>query len=143
MAKGEAVVLGMSILLRSGKRCLLRSYTYTCDSDDGVYEQLNASGITVPTFTLLAALSGKVPLVAIVAGNCFAGNAALVGVCDVIIATENSSLGMAGPAMIEGGGLGVFKVRKKQLDHYTNKKLNCVIASRERSGRPRCKLRTE
>jgi len=47
-----------------------------------------------------------VPLVAIVSGYCFAGNAALAGVCDVIIATEDSSLGMGGPAMIEGGGLG-------------------------------------
>ena len=43
------------------------------------------------------------------AGNCFAGNAALLGCCDVVIATENSSIGMGGPAMIEGGGLGVYE----------------------------------
>jgi acetyl-CoA carboxylase carboxyltransferase component len=55
-----------------------------------------------------ARLSGLVPLVGINSGYCFAGNAALLGCCDVIIATKNSSIGMGGPAMIEGGGLGVF-----------------------------------
>jgi acetyl-CoA carboxylase carboxyltransferase component len=50
-----------------------------------------------------------VPVIGIVSGYCFAGNAALLGQCDVIIATKNSYIGMAGPAMIEGGGLGVFK----------------------------------
>ena len=48
------------------------------------------------------------PLVGITSGRCFAGNAALLGCCDVIIATANSTIGMGGPAMIEGGGLGVF-----------------------------------
>jgi len=48
-----------------------------------------------------------VPLVAVVSGYCFAGNAALAGACDVITATPEASLGMGGPAMIEGGGLGV------------------------------------
>lgn len=57
-------------------------------------------------FALFAQLSGLVPTVAIVAGRCFAGNAALAGCANVIIATEDSNLGMAGPAMIEGGGLG-------------------------------------
>jgi acetyl-CoA carboxylase carboxyltransferase component len=65
------------------------------------------AGLDVTTFRLLAAMAGRQPLVAIVSGYCFAGNAALAGVCDVIIATEGSSLGMGGPAMIEGGGLGV------------------------------------
>ncbi len=63
--------------------------------------------LDVPTFRMLAALNGQVPLVAVVSGYCFAGNAALASACDVIIATEGSSLGMGGPAMIEGGGLGV------------------------------------
>ncbi len=63
--------------------------------------------LDVPTFRLLAGLRGKVPTLAVVAGYCFAGNAALAGSCDVVIATEGSSLGMGGPAMIEGGGLGV------------------------------------
>jgi acetyl/propionyl-CoA carboxylase alpha subunit/acetyl-CoA carboxylase carboxyltransferase component len=65
------------------------------------------AGLDVPTFRLTAALSGRVPMVAIVSGYCFAGNAALAGACDVIIATREASLGMGGPAMIEGGGLGV------------------------------------
>jgi acetyl-CoA carboxylase carboxyltransferase component len=60
------------------------------------------------TFLGLARLSGLVPTVAIVNGRCFAGNAALAGCCDVIIATQSTTLGMAGPAMIEGGGLGKF-----------------------------------
>jgi acetyl-CoA carboxylase carboxyltransferase component/biotin carboxylase len=62
----------------------------------------------IKAFTLLAKLSGLVPLVGVVSGRCFAGNAVVAGCCDVIIATEKTSLGMGGPAMIEGGGLGVF-----------------------------------
>jgi acetyl-CoA carboxylase carboxyltransferase component len=54
-------------------------------------------------------LSGAVPLVGVNSGRCFAGNAAILGCCDVIIATKNSTLGMGGPAMVEGGGLGVFR----------------------------------
>jgi acetyl-CoA carboxylase carboxyltransferase component len=59
-------------------------------------------------FALFARLSGLVPMVGVVSGRCFAGNAALLGCCDVIIATDDASIGMAGPAMIEGGGLGRF-----------------------------------
>ncbi len=66
-----------------------------------------ASMLEVPAFEIFSRLSARVPLVAIVAGRCFAGNAALAGLCDVIIAVEGASLGMGGPAMIEGGGLGV------------------------------------
>jgi acetyl-CoA carboxylase carboxyltransferase component len=64
------------------------------------------SSLDVPTFRLMAGLSGTVPLVGVVSGYCFAGNAVLAGCCDVIIATEDANLGMGGPAMIEGGGLG-------------------------------------
>jgi acetyl/propionyl-CoA carboxylase alpha subunit/acetyl-CoA carboxylase carboxyltransferase component len=60
------------------------------------------------TFSKFATLSGLVPMVGITAGRCFAGNASLLGCCDVIIATKGSNIGMGGPAMIEGGGLGVF-----------------------------------
>lgn len=60
------------------------------------------------TFTQYAQLSGLVPLVAIVNGRCFAGNTALVASSDVIIATEGTTLAMGGPAMIEGGGLGIY-----------------------------------
>jgi acetyl-CoA carboxylase carboxyltransferase component len=66
------------------------------------------AGLDIPTFATFARLSGLVPLVGIVSGRCFAGNAALLGCCDVIIATRNANIGMGGPAMIEGGGLGVF-----------------------------------
>jgi acetyl-CoA carboxylase carboxyltransferase component len=67
------------------------------------------AGLDCRAFNLFARLSGLVPLVGIASGNCFAGNAALLGCCDVVIATEDSSIGMGGPAMIEGGGLGVFQ----------------------------------
>ena len=67
------------------------------------------AGLDVPTFRVLAGLSGRVPLISIVSGRCFAGNAALAGVCDVIIATPDANIGMGGPAMIEGGGLGVYR----------------------------------
>lgn len=67
------------------------------------------AGLHVGTFSSFARLNGSVPVVGVVAGRCFAGNAALLGCCDVIIATTNSNIGMGGPAMVEGGGLGVFK----------------------------------
>ena len=68
-----------------------------------------ASGLTVPSFATWASLSGVVPRIAVNNGYCFAGNAALFGCADITIATQSSWIGMAGPAMIEGGGLGVFK----------------------------------
>jgi acetyl-CoA carboxylase carboxyltransferase component/biotin carboxyl carrier protein len=67
------------------------------------------AGLDCRAFALFAQLSGLVPLVGIAAGYCFAGNAALLGCCDVVIATEDSSIGMGGPAMIEGGGLGAYE----------------------------------
>jgi acetyl-CoA carboxylase carboxyltransferase component/biotin carboxyl carrier protein len=67
------------------------------------------AGLDCTTFSQFAGLSGKAPLIGIVSGFCFAGNAALLGCCDVIIATKNSNIGMGGPAMIEGGGLGVVR----------------------------------
>jgi acetyl-CoA carboxylase carboxyltransferase component len=66
------------------------------------------SGLDCRAFLWFAQLSGAVPIVGINAGYCFAGNAAILGCCDVVIATEDSNIGMGGPAMIEGGGLGVF-----------------------------------
>jgi len=65
------------------------------------------AGLDCTTFARWAALAGQVPRVGVVAGRCFAGNAALLGCSDVIIATRSASIGMGGPAMIEGGGLGV------------------------------------
>ncbi len=69
----------------------------------------SVAGLDCRAFHLFARLSGLVPLVGIASGYCFAGNAALLGCCDVVIATEDSSIGMGGPAMIEGGGLGVHE----------------------------------
>jgi acetyl-CoA carboxylase carboxyltransferase component len=66
------------------------------------------AGLDCRAFQYFAELSGKVPLVGVNSGRCFAGNAALLGCCDVVIATTASNIGMGGPAMIEGGGLGVF-----------------------------------
>lgn len=73
----------------------------------GDTDAMIVAGLDVPTFISFARLSGLVPRIGIVSGRCFAGNAALLGCCDVIIATENATIGMGGPAMIEGGGLGV------------------------------------
>jgi len=61
------------------------------------------------TFHDFAALSGLVPLIGIVSGRCYVGNASLLGCCDVVIATRNSNIGMGGPAMIESGGFGIFR----------------------------------
>ncbi len=75
----------------------------------GDTDGLGAAGLDCLAFQYFAELSGLVPLVGINSGRCFAGNAALLGCCDVIIATENSNIGMGGPAMIEGGGLGIYR----------------------------------
>ncbi|AYC31443.1 carbamoyl-phosphate synthase large subunit [Pseudomonas cavernae] len=69
---------------------------------------VGVAGLDCHTFVGMAKLSGLVPLVGVVSGRCFAGNAALLGCCDVIIAAQDATLGMAGPAMIEGGGLGSY-----------------------------------
>ena len=73
------------------------------DTDTG-----GVTGLDCLAFLWFAQLSGSVPLVGINAGYCFAGNAAILGCCDVVIATKDSNIGMAGPAMISGGGLGEY-----------------------------------
>ncbi len=60
-------------------------------------------------FELWGRMSGTAPMVGVTSGRCFAGNASVLGCCDVIIATKDSTIGMGGPAMIEGGGLGIFR----------------------------------
>ena len=75
----------------------------------GDTDGIGGSGLDCWAFTYFAELSGLVPIVGITNGRCFAGNAVLLGCCDVIIATEGSNIGIGGPAMVEGGGLGVFK----------------------------------
>lgn len=64
-----------------------------------------AAWLNVTSFRHFAAHKG--PKIGIASGFCFAGNAAMFGVCDLRIATRNSWIGMGGPAMIEGGGLGI------------------------------------
>jgi len=75
----------------------------------GDTDALGVAGLDCFAFYYFGRLSGLVPLVGINSGRCFAGNAALLGCCDVVIATEGSNIGMGGPAMIEGGGLGIFR----------------------------------
>ena len=83
------------------------------------------AGLHVGTFASFARLNGQVPVIGIAAGRCFAGNAALLGCCDLIIATTSSNIGMGGPAMIEGGGLGVFK--PEQIGPSASQHSNGVI----------------
>jgi acetyl/propionyl-CoA carboxylase alpha subunit/acetyl-CoA carboxylase carboxyltransferase component len=71
---------------------------------EGAYRPLDT-----PTFAQMGRLSALVPTIGITSRYCFAGNASLLGCCDVIIATENSNIGMGGPALIEGGNLGIFR----------------------------------
>lgn len=79
------------------------------DTDTG---DLVVAGLNITSFHTFARLSGKVPRISVVSGFCFAGSAAFAGCSDVIIATRNTNLGMGGPAMIEGGGLGVYEPRE-------------------------------
>jgi acetyl/propionyl-CoA carboxylase alpha subunit len=74
----------------------------------GDTDMLFGANLQVEAFERFGKLSGLVPLVGIASGRCFAGNAVLLGCCDVVIATANATIGMGGPAMIEGGGLGVY-----------------------------------
>jgi acetyl-CoA carboxylase carboxyltransferase component len=83
------------------------------------------SALDTRAFALWAGLSGLVPRIAIVAGRCFAGNAVIAGCADLIVATENISLGMGGPAMIEGGGLG--KVDPDEVGPIATQAANGVV----------------
>ena len=75
----------------------------------GDTDAMGVTGLDCLAFALFAGLAGKVPLIGMAAGRCFAGNAALLGCCDIVIAAEGSNIGMGGPAMIEGGGLGIVR----------------------------------
>jgi acetyl-CoA carboxylase carboxyltransferase component len=87
-------------------------YTEGGGGRPGDTDQLGVSGLDCLAFLWFAELSGTVPLIGVNAGYCFAGNAALLGCCDIVVATEDSNIGMGGPAMIEGGGLGVFEPKE-------------------------------
>mmetsp|Transcript_10569 Transcript_10569/g.23289 ORF Transcript_10569/g.23289 Transcript_10569/m.23289 type:complete len:1162 (-) Transcript_10569:37-3522(-) len=86
---------------------------------------MHGAGLIAKLWLSMGRLSGLVPLVGVTSGYCFAGNAAVLGICDVIIATEGSNIGMGGPAMIEGGGLGV--VRPEQVGPVAVQTTNGVI----------------
>jgi len=91
----------------------------------GDTDQAMVAGLDVMAFALWARLSGLVPRIGIASGRCFAGNAALLGCSDLIIATPDASIGMGGPAMIEGGGLGV--VNADQVGPFDVQVKNGVI----------------
>jgi acetyl/propionyl-CoA carboxylase alpha subunit/acetyl-CoA carboxylase carboxyltransferase component len=107
----------------------------------GDTDGLGVSGLDVPAFNYWGKLSGLVPLVGINSGRCFAGNAAILGCCDVVIATANSNIGMGGPAMIEGGGLGIFRpeevgpmdvqIRNGVVDIATNDEAEAVQVAKK------------
>ncbi len=90
---------------------------------------ITLGGLNVPTFVEYARLSGAVPRISIVNGYCFAGNASIAGCSDLIIATENSNIGMGGPAMIEGGGLGTYHPSEigKAKDLYKNGVIDVLV----------------
>ena len=91
----------------------------------GDTDGLGVSGLDCWAFNYFGRLSALVPLVGINAGYCFAGNAAILGCCDVVIATADSNIGMGGPAMIEGGGLGIFE--PSQVGPMAVQKANGVV----------------
>jgi acetyl/propionyl-CoA carboxylase alpha subunit/acetyl-CoA carboxylase carboxyltransferase component len=81
---------------------------FFCEGGGGRPGDTEGGGF-VRGFEFWGRMSGLAPMIGIASGRCFAGNASVLGCCDVIIATANSNIGMGGPAMIEGGGLGVFR----------------------------------
>ncbi|MEM7286185.1 MAG: carboxyl transferase domain-containing protein [Actinomycetota bacterium] len=91
----------------------------------GDTDGVGVAGLDCLAFGYWGDLSGLVPMVGINSGYCFAGNAAILGCCDVVIATENSNIGMGGPAMIEGGGLGVF--RPTEVGPIESQRANGVV----------------
>lgn len=87
-------------------------YTEGGGGRPGDVDSVGATGLDVPTFRSFAALSGIAPRIGITSGYAFAGNAVLFGSCDITIATRDAHIGMGGPAMIEGGGLGVYSPKQ-------------------------------
>ncbi|WP_218775997.1 carboxyl transferase domain-containing protein [Sphingomonas sp. TZW2008] len=87
-------------------------YTEGGGGRPGDVDSVGATGLDVPTFKSFAALSGVAPRIGITSGYAFAGNAVLFGSCDITIATRDAHIGVGGPAMIEGGGLGVYSPKE-------------------------------
>lgn len=99
------------------------------DTDDSTI----VAGLHSPSFIQYARLTALAPRIAIVSGRCFAGNAVLAGSSDIVIATQNASLGMAGPAMIEGGGLGVYAAEEvgPMAVQAANGVVDCLVADEQ------------
>ena len=111
--------------LAESKRLPVVFFTEGGGGRPGDTDQIGVSLLDCWAFYYLGGLSGLVPLVGINAGYCFAGNASLLGCCDVVIATADSNIGMGGPAMIEGGGLGVFD--PKEIGPMSVQQFNGVV----------------
>jgi acetyl/propionyl-CoA carboxylase alpha subunit/acetyl-CoA carboxylase carboxyltransferase component len=97
----------MDRLIEIGEKWRLPT-VFFCEGGGGRPGDTEGGGY-VRGFELWARMSAVAPMIGITSGRCFAGNASVLGCCDVIIATKGSNIGMGGPAMIEGGGLGIFK----------------------------------
>jgi acetyl-CoA carboxylase carboxyltransferase component len=97
----------MDRLIEIAERWRLPTFFF-CEGGGGRPGDTEGGGY-VRGFELWARMSAVAPMIGITSGRCFAGNASALGCCDVIIATKGSNIGMGGPAMIEGGGLGIFK----------------------------------
>jgi acetyl/propionyl-CoA carboxylase alpha subunit/acetyl-CoA carboxylase carboxyltransferase component len=97
----------MDRLIEIAERYRLPTFFF-CEGGGGRPGDTEGGGY-VRGFELWARMSAVAPMIGITSGRCFAGNASVLGCCDVIIATKGSNIGMGGPAMIEGGGLGIFK----------------------------------
>ena len=101
----------------------------------GDTDGIGASGLATPSFKAFAQLAGQVPKIAVVSGRCFAGNASFAGVCEILICTKGANLGMGGPAMIEGGGLGVFTPEQiGPMDIQTTNGVVDILAEDEADG---------
>jgi len=111
--------------LAAQRRLPLVMFTEGGGGRPGDTDGTGVAGLDCLAFHLFGRLSGEVPLVGVNSGRCFAGNAALLGCCDIVIATENSNIGMGGPAMIEGGGLGIF--RPEEVGPIEHQRANGVV----------------
>lgn len=100
------------------------------------------AGLDQPSFLQYARLTALAPRIGIVSGRCFAGNAVFAGASDLLIATRNASLGMAGPAMIEGGGLGVFAAEEvgPMSVQVPNGVVDCLVEDEREAARVARKL---
>lgn len=62
--------------------------------------ELDYQGGMVTTFVQFPRLSGLVPIVTVLSGPSFAGQANIAGCSDVVIATQASTLGLSGPPLV-------------------------------------------